>query len=114
MAVEEATEALTSMESSWIEAARLGSMLGAAVFERARPEVDATQGEDALFVGALVERIQVFANRTAEQDRILRDNGEAASQIFEADLADVDTVNDDGPFVELHKAEESKREGTLS
>ncbi|KAJ8871220.1 hypothetical protein PR048_027526 [Dryococelus australis] len=51
-----------------------------------------------LLVGELVEGVQVLPQRRGEEDRLLRNNGDALSQVVKADRLGVHAVYQDGSF----------------
>lgn len=61
-----------------------------------------------------VERIQVDAQSSTEQDGILRDDGESRAEWVQAKLGDVLTVDDDGSTSGLDDSEQSKSQARLS
>jgi hypothetical protein len=73
-------------------------------------EVDALKTVTELGVGVVVEWIEVGADGSREQDRILRDDGKARAQIVELDGGDVDAVDVDASGASLQEAEERERQ----
>ncbi|KAK9594089.1 hypothetical protein V6Z93_005536 [Aspergillus fumigatus] len=51
----------------------------------------------------LVERIEVGPDRAGKQCRILRDNTHSRTQMMELDLADVDVIDENAPFLSFEK-----------
>lgn len=62
---------------------------------RRRTELHSVQRIVEGLVRVLVERVEVVADRSAEEDRILRDQADGGAEVLEADLGDVESVDDD-------------------
>lgn len=56
------------------------------------------QGVPQGVVIVFLVRVEVISEGGIEERRVLRDDGDAASQLVEAQLADVNAVNSDGSF----------------
>ena len=76
--------------------------------------MSAAQGVIQLGVRLGVERVDVAAQRATEQERVLGDDTDARAQVMEADLADVDAVDDDAAGMQLGHAEERHHDTTLA
>mmetsp|Transcript_5097 Transcript_5097/g.15552 ORF Transcript_5097/g.15552 Transcript_5097/m.15552 type:complete len:206 (-) Transcript_5097:3949-4566(-) len=61
----------------------------------------------------LAERIQIEAHRTAEQYRILWNDGELGAQIKKSDLRDVHTIDQQAATSQLDQAKQSQCNGAL-
>lgn len=58
-------------------------------------------------------RQEVLPDRPAEQNRVLRDDGQFAAQIGQSDVADVDAVDQDGASGALHQPEQGNTQRRL-
>lgn len=68
---------------------------------------------DQLVIGIFAKRVEVFAQCSREEDRVLWDDGDAGSQEFQGDGSRVQGVQEDQP---LHRgqAEQRRYQGRLA
>ena len=52
-------------------------------------------------VAVFVKGVEVGAQRAREENRVLRDDGQSAAEILEADLGDVDAIHHDAALLGL-------------
>ena len=61
----------------------------------------------------LVKDIDCRPNSPRQNHRVLRDDGDSASEVGETNMGDVDAVNDDSSSCSFDEAEETECEGTF-
>ena len=66
-----------------------------------------------LLVSHFVERVQVLADRTLEEERTLRDVRDLTSQLVQADVLDVNSIYLRRSLFQLNESEERLKDGAL-
>lgn len=72
------------------------------------------QGLEDLRVVVLSEDVEGRSKRPRKNGGVLRDNGQLRPQVGEADVCDVETVQQDLARMSFDETEESEREGGLN